>query len=53
MASQEKLGAASPYVLSPLSKISGLIVEVTVPYRQLGLTIVQTQRVRLNGCSSV
>lgn len=47
LASREKLGAASPYVILPLHEISGLIVEAAVPeeqlapYAKLGLTIVR------------
>ncbi|MDX2141637.1 MAG: DeoR/GlpR family DNA-binding transcription regulator [Chloroflexota bacterium] len=47
LASREKLGAASPYVIAPLSEISGLIVEQSIPeemllpYVQMGLTIVR------------
>jgi len=45
LASQEKLGAASQYVIASLSDVSGLIVEqdvtddVLLPYTRLGLTI--------------
>lgn len=47
LASQEKLGAASQYVIMPLSEISGLIVEqivpdeVLLPYLRYGLTIIR------------
>ncbi len=47
MASQEKLGAASQYVIASLSDVSGLIVErsvaedVLIPYRQMGLSIIR------------
>jgi DeoR/GlpR family transcriptional regulator of sugar metabolism len=47
LASEEKLGAASQYVIAPLTDVSGLIVEsgvpedVLVPYTQLGLTIIR------------
>jgi DeoR/GlpR family transcriptional regulator of sugar metabolism len=47
LASQEKLGAASQYVIAPLSDVSGLIVEngipedALAPYTQLGLTIIR------------
>ncbi len=47
LASQEKLGAASPYVIAPLSEVSGLIVEASVtnevllPYESLGLSIIR------------
>jgi len=47
LASHEKLGAASPYVVTSLNDISGLIVEQSVsegillPYRQLGLSIIK------------
>jgi DeoR/GlpR family transcriptional regulator of sugar metabolism len=46
LASREKLGAASPYVIVPLSEIgtllieSGLPDELARPYRQLGITVV-------------
>ncbi|WP_425147260.1 DeoR/GlpR family DNA-binding transcription regulator [Deinococcus sp.] len=45
LASSEKLGVASPYVVLPTSEVSGLVVEagvpeeVTAPYAQLGLSI--------------
>ena len=45
LASREKLGAASPYVIAPLSEVSGLIVEqdtlkdVAAAYLELGLTV--------------
>lgn len=47
LASQEKLGAASQYVIAPLTDVSGLIVERTIPdqilapYRELGLSVVR------------
>jgi DeoR/GlpR family transcriptional regulator of sugar metabolism len=47
LASQEKLGAASQYVIAPLTDVSGLIVEQSVaddtllPYRHLGLSIIR------------
>ncbi len=47
LASHEKLGAASPYVVTSLNDISGLIVEQSVseeillPYRQFGLSIIR------------
>lgn len=47
LASQEKLGAASPYVITALSEVSGLIVEqripeeMLLPYSEIGLTIVR------------
>ncbi len=47
LASHEKLGAASPYVVTSLNDISGLIVEQSVseeslfPYRELGLSIIK------------
>ncbi|MEP7284974.1 MAG: DeoR/GlpR family DNA-binding transcription regulator [Chloroflexota bacterium] len=47
LASHEKLGAASQYVVTSLDNISGLIVEQSVPdeiltpYRQLGLSIIK------------
>ncbi len=46
LASQEKLGAASPYIITSLSDVSGLVVEQSVPddiltpFRQLDLTII-------------
>jgi len=47
LASQEKLGAASQYVVTSLSDVSGLIVEASVPdeillpYTELGLTVIR------------
>jgi DeoR/GlpR family transcriptional regulator of sugar metabolism len=47
LASQEKLGAASQYVIAPLTEVSGLIVEQAVtddalaPYLALGLSIIR------------
>jgi DeoR/GlpR family transcriptional regulator of sugar metabolism len=47
LASTEKLGAASPYLIAPLGEVSGLIVERTVPdevlapYVAVGLGIVR------------
>ena len=47
LASQEKLGAASQYVVVALTEVSGLIVdaavsdEVLLPYRTLGLNIIR------------
>ncbi len=47
LASHEKLGAASQYVIMPLSEVSGLIVEQSVsdetldPYKKLGLSIIK------------
>ncbi len=47
LASHEKLGAASPYVVTSLNDISGMIVEqavseeILLPYRQLGLSIIK------------
>ncbi|MDZ4763428.1 MAG: DeoR/GlpR family DNA-binding transcription regulator [Chloroflexota bacterium] len=47
LASQEKLGAASQYVIAPLSEVSGLIVEASVeaerlqPYLDRGLSIIR------------
>jgi DeoR/GlpR family transcriptional regulator of sugar metabolism len=49
LASQEKMGAASQYVITSLSEVSGLIVEqdvpdeVLMPYVQLGLTVIRAQ----------
>jgi DeoR/GlpR family transcriptional regulator of sugar metabolism len=46
LASAEKLGAASQFVIAPMNEISGLIVESTLseetlaPYRALGLTVI-------------
>lgn len=48
LASHEKLGAASPYVIAPLSEASGLIVERSTaeetlrPYQEIGLSIVRS-----------
>ena len=45
LASAEKLNAASPYVIAPLSEISGIIVEADTPeeivtdFRRLGITV--------------
>ena len=45
LASTEKLGVASRYLISPLAEVSGLVIESSVsdeaiaPYRDLGLTI--------------
>ncbi len=47
LASQEKIGAASQYVIAPLSEVSGLIVEAAVeierlqPFEALGLSIIR------------
>lgn len=47
LASQEKLGAASQYVITPMNEVSGLIVEQSVdesilqPYREFGLSIIR------------
>jgi len=47
LASREKLGAASRYVVTPFSEISGLIVEgatpdeVVLPYLEMGLSIIR------------
>lgn len=47
LASREKLGAASPYQVVPLSDIDTLLVEselpdeLTAPYRRLGVTVVE------------
>jgi len=47
LASQEKLGAASQYVITSLDEVSGLIVEdsvpdeILLPYTQLGLTVIR------------
>jgi DeoR/GlpR family transcriptional regulator of sugar metabolism len=45
LASREKLGAASPFLVLPLAEIDALVVEadlpdLTAPYRRLGITIV-------------
>lgn len=46
LASREKLGAASPYVVVPLVEVGTLVIELalpdelTEPYRRLGLTVV-------------
>jgi DeoR/GlpR family transcriptional regulator of sugar metabolism len=45
LASSEKLGAASPYLVVPVSDVSGMIVErsvpaeATAPYERLGVTV--------------
>lgn len=45
LASAEKLNAASPYVIAPLSEVSGMIVEkgtppeITEPFERLGLVV--------------
>ena len=45
LASSEKLGAASPYLIAPVSEVSGMIVEGSVPaeataaYERLGVTV--------------
>jgi DeoR/GlpR family transcriptional regulator of sugar metabolism len=45
LASAEKLNAASPYVIAPLSQVSGIIVEAETPeeivadFRRLGITV--------------
>lgn len=45
LASSEKLGAASPYLVAPVSEVSGMIVERSVPaeatavYERLGVTV--------------
>ena len=45
LASAEKLNAASPYVIAPLSEVSGIIVEADTPeevvadFRRLGITV--------------
>jgi DeoR/GlpR family transcriptional regulator of sugar metabolism len=45
LASREKLGVASAYVIAPVTQVSGLIVEPDVeegmlqPYRDLGLSV--------------
>ena len=47
LASREKLGTASQFVVTPLNEISGLIVEESVPdemlapYRKLGLSVIK------------
>lgn len=47
LASREKLGAASPYIIAPMNEVSGLIVEQSVAkptlmaYELLGLTIIR------------
>ena len=49
LASREKLGVASAYVIAPVTQVSGLIVEPDVdegmlqPYRDLGLTVYRAQ----------
>ena len=45
LASAEKLGAASPYVIAPLGDIAGMVVERGIPeealepYRHAGLAV--------------
>ena len=45
LASAEKLNAASPYVIGPISEISGIVTEASVPreatapYEKLGITV--------------
>lgn len=47
LASREKLGAASPYIVTALTNVTGLIVERDLPettlqpFRELGLTIIE------------
>lgn len=47
LASAEKLGTAAPYIVAPLSELTHLVTELSVPdetlapYRDLGITIVQ------------
>jgi len=47
LASAEKLGAASPYVIAPITEATGLVTDRSVPqealdvYRRLGITITQ------------
>jgi len=49
LASREKLGVASAYIIAPVTQVSGLIVEPGVdegmlqPYRDLGLTVYRAQ----------
>lgn len=49
LASREKLGVASTYIIAPVTQVSGLIVEPDVdegmlqPYRELGLTVYRAQ----------
>lgn len=49
LASQEKLGAASQYVITSLSDVTGLIVEqdvpdeILAPYIDMGLTVIRAQ----------
>lgn len=46
LASSEKLGSASPYIISPLSQVSGLVVsdriagETLEPYKAIGLSVI-------------
>jgi len=48
LASREKLGAASPFVVLPLNEIDALVVEgglpdnLVEPYRRLGVTLIST-----------
>ena len=47
LASAEKIGAASPYVICPLTDIDGIVAEAGIPkktladYRKLGLSVLQ------------
>jgi DeoR/GlpR family transcriptional regulator of sugar metabolism len=47
LASSEKLNAASPYVIAPISEVSAMIVERSVPgeataaYERLGITVIR------------
>lgn len=47
LASAEKIGAASPYVICPLTDIDGIVAEAGIPkktladYRKLGLSVIQ------------
>jgi DeoR/GlpR family transcriptional regulator of sugar metabolism len=47
LASAEKIGTASPYVICPLADIDGIVAEAGIPkktladYRKLGLSILQ------------
>ena len=47
LASAEKIGTASPYVICPLADVAGMVADAAIPkktlaeYRKLGLSIVQ------------
>lgn len=49
LASAEKINAASPYVIAPVSMLSGMVVEAELPenmlapYHQLGITVIKAE----------